>query len=71
MGRRGDMQWVFVQGTGSRFTVQHMLVNQNAIFLPRHDISSMKAISSGHNFVKEPICTLPRQSLDQLRCKWL
>ena len=27
-----------------RFTVESMLVNQNAIFLPGHSVSSMKAI---------------------------
>ena len=28
----------------NKFTVQRMLVNQNAVFLPGHAVSSMKAI---------------------------
>ena len=48
--------------------VQRMLINQNAILLPGHAVSSMQAICSCHYVVKEPICTLPWQSLtyDQL-----
>ena len=48
---------------------QRMFIYQNAVFLPGHAISSMQAISSCHNVFKEPICTLPWQSLavDQLK----
>ena len=51
------------------FTVQRMLISQNAVFLLGHAVSSMEAILSCHNVVKEPICTLPWQSLalDQLK----
>ena len=46
-----------------------MLVYQSAVSLPGHAVSSMQEISSYHNVVKEPICTLPWQSLalDQLK----
>ena len=46
-----------------------MLIRQNAVFLPGHAVPSMQAIGSCHNVVKEPICTLPWQSLalDQLK----
>ena len=47
------------------FSVQRMLIYQNAVFLLGHAVSSMEAILSCHNVVKEPICTLPWQSLDQ------
>ena len=55
--------------TGSPFSACSSI--KNAIFLPGHAVSSMKAIWSRHNVVKEPLCTLPWQSLalDQLRCK--
>ena len=48
---------------------QRMLIYQNAVFLPGHAVSSMQAISSCRNVFKEPICTLPWQSLalDQLK----
>ena len=39
--------------------VQQMLIYQNAVFLPGHAVSSMQAIWSCHNVVKELICTLP------------
>ena len=57
---------VYLKG---RFTVQRMLIYQNAVFLLGHAVSSMQAIWSCHNVVKEPICTLPWQSLalDQLK----
>ena len=45
-----------------------MLIYQNAVFLLGYAVSSMQAIWSCNNVVKEPICTLPWQSLtlDQL-----
>ena len=45
-----------------------ILIYKNAVFLPGHAVSSMQAISC-YNVVKEPICTLPWQSLvlDQLK----
>ena len=57
------------ESSRDRFTVQRMLVYRNAFFLPGHAVSSMQTIWSNHNVVKEPICTLPWQSLalDQLK----
>ena len=48
--------------------VQRMLIYKKAVFLPEHAVSSMQAISC-YTVVKEPICTLPWQSLviDQLK----
>ena len=48
--------------------VQCMLIYQNAVFLLEHAVSSVQAKLSCHNVVKNPICTLPWQSLvlDQL-----
>ena len=54
---------------GQVSTVQRMLIYQNAVSLPGLAVSSRQAIWSCHNVVKEPICTLPWQSLalDQLK----
>ena len=54
-----------------RSTVKRMLIYQNALFLPGHAVSSMQAIWSCHNVVKEPICTLPWQSLALDQVKYL
>ena len=43
--------------------VQCMLIYQNAVFLLEHAVSSVQAKLSCHNVVKNPICTLPWQSL--------
>ena len=61
------------------FTGQRMLINQNAVFLPGHAVSSMQAIWSCHNVVKEPIYKPPSTSslgrfplpFDQIMCKYL
>ena len=55
--------------TMTTLTVQRMLIRQNPVSLPGHAVSSMQAIRSCHNVVKEPIRTLPWQSLtlDQLK----
>ena len=54
-----------------RFTVQRMLINQDAFFLPKQAVSSMQAIWSSQNVLKEPIFTPPWQSVDQLMRKQL
>ena len=66
------LRWVdltqVIKGTGS---LQRLLIYQSAVFLPGHAVSSsMQAIGSCHNVVKEPICTLPWQplALNQLTC---
>ena len=51
--RRSALKLVNLPSLKDRFTVQRMLVNQNAIFLPVDAISSMKAICSCHNVVKK------------------
>ena len=48
-----------------------MLIYQNAFFQPGHAISSMQAIRSCHNVVKEPICTLSWQSPPPDQLKYL
>ena len=54
-------------GTCSRFSACSFI--KMLVFLSGHAVSSMQAIWSCHNVVKEPICTLPWQSLalDQLK----
>ena len=49
-----------------RFTVQRMLVNQNAIFLPGHAVSSMKATWSCHNLSKNQSAHSPGSDLINL-----
>ena len=47
----------------------HAHLSKYAVFQLGHAVSSMQPIWSCHNVVKEPICTLPWQSLalDQLK----
>ena len=59
------LRWIdltqVIKGTGS---LQRLLIYQSAVFLPGHAVSSsMQAMGSCHNVVKEPICTLPGSHL--------